>query len=101
MGEARQRDEWARASSLMALIANANRDPKKHRAFRPTDFDPFSQTPKPRQKVDVSILKDIFIKGRHQALGIRHQEEAKETQARSIKEEPCNTDILPTSSHLS
>jgi len=101
MAEARQRDEWARTSSLMALIANANRDAKKHRAFRPNDFDPFSQTPKPKQKVDVSILKDIFIKGRHQALGTRHQDGAKETQARSIKEEPCNTDILPTSSHSS
>jgi len=94
MAEAKQRDEWARTSSLMALIANANRDPKKHRAFRPTDFDPFTVTHKPKQKVDVSILKDIFIKG-------RHQEEASETQARSIKEEPCNTDILPTSSHSS
>jgi len=65
MAEARQRDEWAKTSSLMALIANANRDPKKHRAFRPTDFDPFSQTPKTKQKVDVSVLKEIFIEGIH------------------------------------
>ncbi len=101
MAEARQRDEWARTSSLMALIANANRDPKKHRAFRPTDFDPFAATQKPKQKVDVSILKDIFIEGRHQALGIRHQDGAKEIQARRLKEEPCNTVITPTSSHSS
>ena len=64
MVEGKQRDEWARTSSLMALIANANRDAKKHRAFRPTDFDPFSQTHKPKQKVDVSILKEIFIDGK-------------------------------------
>jgi len=62
MAEARQRDGWARTSSLMALIANTNRDPRKHRAFRPSDFDPFAARPK--QKVDVSILKDIFIDGR-------------------------------------
>ena len=87
MAEARQRDEWARTSSLMALIANANRDPKKHRAFRPTDFDPFSQTHKPKQKVDVSILKDIFIDGKHQQTTMR-----KEAQ-------PCRPDTSPTSSH--
>jgi hypothetical protein len=73
----------------MALIANANRDPKKHRAFRPNDFDPFSQTHKPKQKVDVSILKDIFIDGRHQQTTTR-------TEAH-----PCNTAITPTSSHSS
>ena len=87
MAEARQRDEWARTSSLMALIANANRDAKRHRAFRPTDFDPFSQTHKPKQKVDVSILKDIFIDG-------------KQTHQRK-EAHPCNTDITPTSSHSS
>ena len=85
MAEARQRDEWARTSSLMALIANANRDPKKHRAFRPTDFDPFSQAQVPKQKVDVSILKDIFIDG-------------KQTHPRK-EAQPCNTDITHTSSH--
>jgi len=71
----------------MALIANANRDAKKHRAFRPTDFDPFSVTHKPKQKVHVSILKDIFIDGKHNPT-------RKEAQ-------PCNNDITPTSSHSS
>ena len=89
MAEAKQRDEWARTSSLMALIANANRDAKKHRAFRPTDFDPFAVTHKPKQKVDVSILKDIFIDGKYQ-------------QTHQRKEaHPCNTDITPTASHSS
>ena len=26
----------------MALIANVNRDPKKSRPFKPTDFDPYA-----------------------------------------------------------
>ena len=87
MAEGKQRDEWARTSSLMALIANADRDPKKHRAFRPTDFDPFSQAEKPKQKVDVSILKDIFIDDK---------------QSHQRKEaHPCNTDITHISSHSS
>ena len=87
MAEGKQRDEWARTSSLMALIANANRDPKKHRAFRPTDFDPFAVTQKLKQKVDVSILKEIFIDGKHQQTTTR-------TEA-----QPCRPDTSPTSSH--
>ena len=87
MAEAKQRDEWARTSSLMALIANANRDAKKHRAFRPSDFDPFAVTPKSKQKVDVSILKDIFIDG-------KHNHTRKEAQ-------PCRPDTSHTSSHSS
>ena len=71
----------------MALIANANRDAKKHRAFRPSDFDPFTVALKPKQKVDVSILKDIFIDGKHNPT----RKEA----------HPCNTDTTPTSSHSS
>jgi len=94
MAEAKQRDEWARTSSLMALIANANRDPKKHRAFRPNDFDPFAVTHKPKQKVDVSILKDIFIDGKHSYPPTPHNTTRKEAH-------PCNTDTTPTASHSS
>ena len=44
MAEAKGHDRWAHTSSLMALIANCNRDPKKTpRAFRPADFDPYRQ----------------------------------------------------------
>ncbi len=42
MAEARERSGWARASALLALIANAHRDPKKTRAFKPGDFDPYA-----------------------------------------------------------
>lgn len=40
MAEGRSRAEWGRTSSLLALIANCHRDPKKTRAYRPADFDP-------------------------------------------------------------
>jgi len=43
MAEARELSEWARASTLLALIANAHRDARKTRAFRPSDFDPFAR----------------------------------------------------------
>ena len=47
----------------MALLANCHRDPKKTRAYRPKDFDPFARPGKPL-KADVSALKDVFIHGR-------------------------------------
>ena len=41
MAEGHGRDAWGRMSVLCALIGNAHRDPKKGRAFKPSDFDPF------------------------------------------------------------
>ncbi len=63
MAQARMRDEWARTSSLLALIANAHRDPKKTRAFKPGDFDPFAKPTRPI-KVGVEVLKDVFLHGK-------------------------------------
>jgi len=60
MAEARVKDEWTRTSSLMALIANVHRDPKRTRAFKPADFDPFARPARPI-KVGVEVLKDVFI----------------------------------------
>ena len=64
MAEARQREAWTRTASIMALIANANRDHKKTRAFKPSDFDPFSKSSKAAPKVGVGVLKSVFIEGR-------------------------------------
>jgi len=52
----------------MALVANCNRDPKRTRAFRPSDFDPFARTREP-VKVGVEVLKDVFIDGKVPAHG--------------------------------
>lgn len=56
-------DAWQRTSALMALLANCHRDPKKTRAFRPGDFDPFAKTITPI-RVGMQVLKDVFIDGR-------------------------------------
>ncbi|HNO80606.1 MAG TPA: hypothetical protein PKN33_21370 [Phycisphaerae bacterium] len=61
MAESRTRDAWGRTSSLMALLANCNRDPKKTRAYRPSDFDPFSKTGQP-VKADFNLLREVFVK---------------------------------------
>ncbi len=60
MADGRQRSEWSRVSALMALIANTQRDPKKTRAFRPSDFDPFARA-RPMPKAGIRVLKTVFI----------------------------------------
>jgi hypothetical protein len=61
MAEGRARDAWGRTSSLMALLANYHRDPKKSRAYRPSDFDPFSRTSQHIQ-ADFALLREMFEK---------------------------------------
>lgn len=44
MAEGRQVAEWGRTSSLMALLANCHRDPKRRsRPFQPADFSPYPE----------------------------------------------------------
>ena len=63
MAEARLQAEWAQTSSVMALIANANRDPKKHGPFKPGDFDPTQKAKHEPvvEKADIGVLKQVFI----------------------------------------
>jgi len=35
-----RRDRWGRSASVMSLIANCHKDPKKGRAFDASDFTP-------------------------------------------------------------
>ena len=63
MAEARSRAEWGRMAPLMSLIANGNRDPKKHRPFHPSDFDPHQgKEADVRLKGDIDVLIGIFVK---------------------------------------
>lgn len=63
MAEARGRDAWAHTSAVMTLIANVNRDPKKTRPFKPSDFDPYSAKDRRENAIEVSdmtVLRDAF-----------------------------------------
>jgi len=56
-------------SSLMALVANVNRDPKKHRAFRPRDFNPYERRRTegiPLTAANMHLLKKAFVKEQRQ-----------------------------------
>lgn len=42
MAEGKEQYEWNFWASYLAIFANCNRDPKKHRPFTPQDFHPFA-----------------------------------------------------------
>lgn len=49
MARGRQRSQWAQTSTVLALLANAHRDPKRRPyPFEPWDFDPFAEPRAPR-----------------------------------------------------
>jgi hypothetical protein len=65
MLESRQRHDWAIASSVMALVANIHRDPKRSSLIKPSQFDPFARRAASTTiRADVSVLKDVFIHGK-------------------------------------
>lgn len=67
MAEAASRDAWAHTSTVLAMLANANRDPKKTRPFKPSDFDPHQVSKRPVAKVSIDVLKTVFVDPYNQA----------------------------------
>ena len=52
---------WSHTSTVLAMIANVNRDPKKTHAFKPDDFNPHAKRKVIRQKADIKVLKQVFV----------------------------------------
>jgi hypothetical protein len=66
MAEARAQHTWAATSSVLAMLANVNRDPKKTRPFSPSDFNPLIERNRVSERVlqvGIEVLKDVFIDG--------------------------------------
>jgi hypothetical protein len=61
MTTAKRKEEWNHTATLMALIANVNRDPKGHKPFTPYDFHPLIKKDQTKPLDDISILKDVFV----------------------------------------
>ena len=65
MAEGRVKDNWLHTSAILALVANVNRDPKKTKLFKPSDFNPTLNTSGPDvivvDKENVSLLKKMFV----------------------------------------
>ena len=65
MAQGRSREAWNHTAAQMALLANVNRDPKKHKAYGASDFHPYAGQDRPAPKTkDLSILKAVFVDGR-------------------------------------
>lgn len=62
MAEAHLDERWSHTASLLALIANVNRDPKKTGPFKASDFHPGKRKQPVTETADISVLKDVFIK---------------------------------------
>ena len=54
LADARGRFEWEQTASLMALIVNLMRD-----------FNPYTVKEKASLKAPLSVLRDVFIKGKN------------------------------------
>lgn len=63
MAEGRNRAHWQHTSSVLALFANAHRDPRKRaRPFRPDDFDPTRKRRRGKGRaISVSRLVDDLM----------------------------------------
>ena len=75
MAEGRSRAEWSHTSSVLALIANTNRDKKrKPTPFVPADFDPWSKNRDVRIPTKgVKVLKQVFVDSRKFDSGSRRK----------------------------
>lgn len=50
---------------MLAMLANAHRDPKRTRSFKPADFNPYETERRTVGKTkDLGILKKVFVDNR-------------------------------------
>ena len=66
MADARRKEAWDRTSTVLALIANVNRDPKRTRAVRPDQFNPYrtkrTTSGIPITRDNIRVLKSLVKK---------------------------------------
>ena len=43
MAEGKGRERWAHTALVCCILANAFRDPKKRRPYKPDDFNPYAE----------------------------------------------------------
>ena len=64
MAEGHGRERWAHTSLICALIANGHRNPRKHRPFKPSDFDPYARIGRrsspPADKQSLALLREAL-----------------------------------------
>jgi ribose-phosphate pyrophosphokinase len=65
MAEGLGRERWAHTSLICTLVANANRDPKRTRPFKPLDFDPYARQDRrarsSRVPISAKVVADLMV----------------------------------------
>lgn len=61
MAEGRSKVQWNHTSSVMALLFNVNRDPKRGKPAKPRDFNPHMVKVKRERVIPVSRLLDDIM----------------------------------------
>lgn len=57
MAEARARDQWLHTSTVLSMLGNCHRDPKRRpKPFTPTDFNPYEQKARAAAKTEVPFV---------------------------------------------
>jgi hypothetical protein len=57
MAKARCSDEWDRAAPVICILANANRNPKRHGPFSVSDFHPYRKSESPGVRVTCDNIR--------------------------------------------
>lgn len=74
MAETRQRKQWDHTSTILALLYNMNRDPRRSQARAPADFHPYAErTPRgiPITPKTLHMMRGLFTKASKPARIIR------------------------------
>ncbi len=62
MAESRGKDNWNHTSSLLAMLFNVNRDPKKQKAVLPETFNPYVvRKPKKDTRLAFEFMKELWV----------------------------------------
>ncbi|MCK4982810.1 MAG: hypothetical protein KAS17_07790 [Victivallaceae bacterium] len=63
MADARGKDNWNHTSSVLAMLFNINRDPKKQRAVSPEIFNPYeTRKVKNDTRMAFDFMKSLWVK---------------------------------------
>lgn len=62
MATGRNKAMWPHTAAILAMLANINRDPKKTRAVKPSDFDPYADKveTKPQETATLGTIRGRF-----------------------------------------
>jgi hypothetical protein len=65
MADSRGKDNWNHTSSLLAMLFNINRDPKKQRAVSPEVFNPYvNHKPKKDTRMAFDFMRELWTESK-------------------------------------